>query len=319
VDPDKSPRHRLAWALCNERTRVAGVSSLRELAKEPGLAYSTLQQAEYPSGRVSWETVQKHVEACWSIAERRGRTPARDLQYFKNLFDQLPEDEQSASLIKAKVGEPIEVDPAPRCDAEPIVPPNGSPERVPLRQRPRPPYLSARWRPLGKVAVALLVVAALAGGGYAGFRKLMPSTPIATPRLLPCSTAHPCTYQVKVGENLCLDQAVAYTPNRVDLWACWNGKNQKWIETHQGAQFTLSTQETPGLCIIATADQALTMGPCDGPASLWTSSQNGDDASYTFHSVLYRDMCLAVQGGVVGPRTPVVLQRCEGQAEVRWM
>jgi hypothetical protein len=322
VDPDKGPRHRLAWALWKERTQVAGRPSLRELAEESGLGHTTLQQAEYPTGRVSWETVQKHVEACWYLAERRGQTPARNLQYFRDLFDQLPEDERSAGPIKARVGEPISVDPAPSRDVDPAVLSDGSTGRR-LAHRLPWPLLSIRGVSISRVTVVVLVVAALAGGGLVGFRMVAPSTPRLTPtpatQPFPCSTARPCTYQVEVGENLCLDQAVAYTPNRIDLWACWKGKNQRWIETHRGNQFTLSTQETPRLCVTAKTAGQLTMGSCGGPASLWTSTQNTDDGSYTFHSVMYRDMCLGAQGSVVDNRTPIVLQPCKGQAEVRWM
>jgi hypothetical protein len=304
VDPDHDPRQRLAWELCNERTRVRDRPSLRELAEESGLGQTTLQQAEYRTGRVSWETVQKHVEACWSLAERRGQTPVRDLQRFRDLFDQIPESDKSAGSVRPRGGEPTAIAQAP--------------------ERPHAParlFRSVRGIPLGKVGLAMLAVAAIVGGSVAGFRMLAPPRPGPAPAtvLSACSTVRPCTYQVEIGDNLCLDQAVAYTPNRVDLWACWRGKNQLWIETRHGDRFTLSTQETPGRCIIATADRALTMGSCGGPASLWTATQNADDASYTFHSVAYGGMCLAVQGDAVGPRTPIVLQPCRGQAEARWM
>jgi hypothetical protein len=321
VDPSKGPRHLLAWALWNERAQVAGRPSLRDLAEESGLAYTTLQQAESAPGKVSWETVQKHVEACWSIAERRGQTAARDLQYFGDLFGQLSEGERSAGPVKARAEQPIAIDPAPRRDADPVVASDRSPGRRRTRG-PLRPLLSARGGLLAMVAAATSMVIAVAGGGVAGFHFLMPSTPRPIPPVVPvhCSTARPCTYQVKVGEDLCLDQAVAYTPNRVELWPCWGGKNQMWIETHSGQQFTLSTQETPSRCINARiAGQGLTMGSCAGSAPLWTSTQNADDASYTFHSVAYRDMCLAVQGATVVGRTPVVLQPCQGQAGVRWM
>jgi hypothetical protein len=320
VDPAKGPRQRLAWALWNERRQVAGKPSLRELAEESGLGHTTLQKAEYPTGRLSWETVQKHVEACWSLAERRGQTPACNLRSFRDLYDQIPESDKSAGPIKARVGEPIAIDPAPSRDLDPVVLSDGSTGRR-LAHRLPWPLRSTRGASVGWVAVVALAVAALAIGGLAGFHILPPPyTPPPTTQLLTCSTARPCTYQVEVGDNLCLDQAVAYTPNRVDLWSCWGGKNQEWIETHRGRQFTLSTQETPRLCISAkAAGQELTMGSCGGPASLWTSTQNTDDGSYTFHSVAYRDMCLAAQGGIVIARTPAVLQPCQGQAEARWM
>lgn len=43
-----------------------------------------------------------------------------------------------------------------------------------------------------------------------------------------------CSLQVEVGQGLCLDHAVRY--GTVEIWPCWNGRNQRWFAEPDGVR-----------------------------------------------------------------------------------
>jgi hypothetical protein len=59
------------------------------------------------------------------------------------------------------------------------------------------------------------------------------------------------------------------------------------------------------------------MQACTGSTVWWFGSANSD-STYTFHSAEHPELCLDDKAGGVALNTPVVLARCDGEADQRW-
>lgn len=182
------------------------------------------------------------------------------------------------------------------------------------RRRRRWPAIAGTAGLLGVLLLLLGIAVARLGiwpGQGAAATTPTPS-PSASQPSLACAAIRPCHYQVELDGNPCLDLA---NGSLVDVRSCDGSSSaQRWIEDHDGRQFTLRNQATNRCVVAGAVGKPLAMGGCSDRAALWTSTINGDN-SYTFHSVAQPSACIAGSGT---EGTPVVLSPCAEAADQRW-